>query len=325
MQIKRLQKYLKDVIPEFAFKNYSSKNPFIWKSKIKNIINKLAYSSFDHVYEVTKVKVGDKNSLHTEYISFKTSACITIKAILLRPFGDGIFPFILICPGRNSVIERLTGLSPSEYEGENISELLSKNGFATLTVDYGIVGSINPVNLHGRDEIDLLSLAASLLQLSPMGMVLNDLLYCLSWIETQRWYDQKGVGIFGRSIGGFIATYLALLYKNTTSVALSNCLCSYPSLFDKSFPLSSISVLPGILRYADFPDLISVIAPMPLHLQISANDPIYSYAEGIKVSKQIHSAYELFNVASSLETYITKRHHGTDAGRVVEFFKKNQR
>ena len=320
MQISLIQKCLNERIPDYAFNHTASQYPFVWKSKIINTIRKLVPQCYPSIIEVTNVQVGGEHKLHREHIHCKIADCITMQAILLRPFGDGVFPFILICPGRNAKIERLTGLTPFEFEGENISEILSKKGFATLTVDYGLVGAIDSAILNGRDELDLLSLAGSLLQLSPLALVLNDLMSCLSWVERQEWYTHSGVGIFGRSIGGFIATYFAIIYEKTRCVALSNCLCSYPSLFEVSFQASSVAAIPGILIYADFPDLVSAIAPTPLHLQLSINDPIYSYSEGKKVVEQVQSAFDCFNCSNNLDISCTNRYHGTDTDRVVDFF-----
>lgn len=122
---------------------------------------------------------------------------------------------------------------------DGVAADLHDRGFATLSLDIAPAEDAEALLLHGR---------------SPLAALTDDMLAAVRWAR-----DRFGkVGLYGEGDGAAVALHTALLADEPLPLAAAGHGGSYTQL--------GMPALPGILRYADLPDLYAALAPRPLLL-----------------------------------------------------------
>ena len=321
MQIERIRAMF-DTPPILGFKCTDQEGLNIWRRQLRAKMKDLIPVNQSRALLPVSVSPIDHKCLDAFAYTFKGFADLVIRAVFLKPRGNGPYPFVLVCPGRFSDYRKTAGLLPVKYPDENIAEQLAIGGMATLTLDYGFSSNIDPAVLNGRDETNLFAISAMMLGYSPLALITLDFLGALFWAETMNDIDTRKMALFGRSLGGSIVVALSLLYDKPLVVALSSFLGNFKSIFTENFMAGGVMSLMGVHTYADLPDLVAAISPNPLHLQHGENDPFYPIHEtlaGVEVKKK---SYALCGCSNDFDFHMTDTGHGTDVRYVFDFFNK---
>lgn len=322
MQIKRLRN-LFEVPPAYSFHGETKVDLEVWKSKVISQLKSMIIEE-----PVLPLKPIEKEFLpHSQLVAheflFEGFANIRIKGILLLPDKKGPHPFLLVCPGRFADFRKTAGFDSKRFPDEDIANRLAKEGFATLTLDYGLTSSIDPALLGKRDEADIFAITALMLGFSPLAFLIRDFLGCLAWASEQSEIDSDRLGIFGRSMGSEIAIILALIYEKPLVLALSSFLGYFKTIYTRQFVASGAVLLLGLYRYFDFPDLVSALTPNPLHIQHGENDPYYPVAEALEGMKIVNKSYAIAERSKYLDFKLTNAGHGTNIEYVIDFFRRH--
>lgn len=293
-----------------------------WAKQLRATVRRLVW--IDKPFVLHSSLLGSQNleDLLIEEYRFTSEEGRVFRGVVVRPKSREAIATVLVNPGKNAQIEHVTGLVAPPYPDANIAEQLARKGLATLTLEYGLLGGLNPERLGNRDEANVLGLALSLKGLSPLGILVREALGALYWLEAQTWSKPGHLGIFGRSLGASIALHAALCYPRPIPVSLVACLGNYPAIFARDLSANGATALPGIMRYADLPDLVAALAPAPLHLQHGANDQSFPIAEASRAIDTVKTSYQVINAASNLEIQISDRAHGTEVEGVKNFLCK---
>jgi hypothetical protein len=239
----------------------------------------------------------------------------------MKPKGKGTYPFVLLCYGRNSNAGKIAGVNKREYPEEFLPDLLMESGIGVFVVDYRFSSGISAESLMGRDELNLRYLALSLLDTSPMALAASNIGGIMRWLRKQDWVSKEYCpGIFGRSLGGLIAPFAALAYGKETHTALSSCLGFYENMFGQYYSAGGGHTIPGILRYGEFPDVVSALYPCNLHIQHGRNDPFQPPADFLSALKTVKEVYRKGKKCAVLESFETDAGHGSDIQLVHSFF-----
>ena len=318
MLIERLKEYLKRP-PELSFNHGNSLPPTAWSRRLREMVKSLMMIDRVQPLRVRSVNSEKRGGLWCDRYIFAEFGGTEFKGVLLRPSAEGSYPVVLICPGRNAAIEKVTAENPVDFPDQNVATQLAFNNMATFTLEYGLIGGFERKKLNGRDEVNLLAQAMSLLGKSPLGFLVENALSGLQWIKNQPWFKPGEMAIFGRSLGGFVALHTALVHDEPMPTALTNCVGHYYTMFVEHLNVGGANALPGIMKYADLPDLIAALAPAPLHIQQGMNDEYFPVTDARDAMALVKRSYDAVGAGDQLDFKLTNRGHGTDVEKLITF------
>jgi perosamine synthetase len=232
-----------------------------------------------------------------------------LRATLLRPAGPGPFPAVLVLPGRNATLERVTGQDRPDHPDRNVAEQLARAGLANLTVDYGL-GDDGGATLHALATLTGGSLLAALVE---------DAVAALGWLRAHPEIDAGRTGLFGHSLGAAVALHTALIEAPLPVCAASH-LGSYRTLYGRLRTGPEGGALPGILAHADLPDLYAALAPAPLQIQYGVRDAYLDRADAAAAGDLVVAGYDRAGVKDRVEVRELDMGHGTDIPGAAAFF-----
>ncbi|MFF3645453.1 DegT/DnrJ/EryC1/StrS family aminotransferase [Streptomyces sp. NPDC002564] len=268
---------------------------------------------------VTDTDIRTREGLRHERLTLASPERGTFRATVLSPEGAGRRPSVLVLGGKNARLDQLTGEAAPDHPDRNVAEHLARAGFTTLTFDHGIAGGLDAERLAGRDEGPLLAHAFALTGRSLLGALVGDALGALDVLRAHPSADPDRIGLFGHSLGAAVALHTALLADRPLPVCAASHLGTYPALYARLLTGFEGAVLPGILEYADLPDLYAALAPAPLMLQYGTADADLDPDDARSAADTVRAGYAAA-VAPEPEILALPMGHGTHVGHTVDFF-----
>jgi perosamine synthetase len=237
-----------------------------------------------------------------------------LRITLLTPTGlPGPFPTVLVSAGLNATLDRVTGVARPDHPDRNVAERLCRNGFATVTMDYGLGD-------EPAAEAMRLGPVLSLAGESLLGALVEDTLAVLGWARTLADIDPARIGLFGHSLGAAVALHTALLLDEPLPVCTAGHCGTYGVLYASKQTGPQGGYLPGILRHADLPDLYAALAPAPLEIQYGLRDPFIDVDDAVGAEQQIIAAYREADGVDVVRVRAIDMGHGTDINGAAAFF-----
>ncbi|MGW0563134.1 DegT/DnrJ/EryC1/StrS family aminotransferase [Streptomyces sp. NPDC003016] len=267
----------------------------------------------------TAVTVSVREGLRREQLTLESPVRGEFRATLLSPEDAGPGPGVLVLGGKNAQLDHLTGESAPDHPDRNVAERLARAGFTTLAFAYGIGGGLDTERLTGRDEGALLAHAFALTGRSLLGALTGDALGALDVLRAHPLVDPDRTGLFGHSLGAAVALHTALLTEHPLPVCAASHLGTYQMLYARLLTGCEGAALPGVLEYADLPDLYAALAPAPLQLQYGTADPHLDAADARAAAETVRRAYA---EAGAQEPDILElpMGHGTHGAHAADFF-----
>ncbi|HEX29686.1 TPA: hypothetical protein ENG04_06360 [Candidatus Poribacteria bacterium] len=186
---------------------------------------------------------------------------------------------------------------------------LAKRGYVVLCLDS--IGSgeraYRGITYHG------VQLGA---QVFPAGMTLQgmqvwDNMRAIDYLQSLDEVDPERIGCTGASGGGNQTYYLAALDERI-KVAVPVCgVGSYEGYLDG--PCCVCEMIPGVMRYAEQADILSLIAPRPLLIVSAVHDQASHFRFKDVVEKtfpKVKEIYELLGAGDRIELYPVESEHG---------------
>jgi perosamine synthetase len=243
-------------------------DPRKWARRVRAAVQRLALPSGD---AVTGSSVGDNGTctLHTPGGS--------LTGTLTLPQGKGEQPAVLLCG-----------------TGDEVAAALADAGIVSLAL------RLDPSDPAEAEEADR---AYTLVGRSLVAARADDALAALAWLATHPRVRADQVGLYGAGTGAAVALHAAIVSGEPMPVAVAEHLDSYAT----GSPAPG-SVLPGILRYADLPDLYAALLPRPLLVQRESEQDARAATETIALAYRTAGADDQFVAGPA------------DTGAVVDFF-----
>jgi len=123
----------------------------------------------------------------------------------------------------------------------------------------------------------------------------------------------SNIGVAGHSHGGTVALFAAALDTRVAFAASSGAVCSYRHKFGAGTGLDMALVLPGFAAHFDFEDLVRCVAPRPL-LVVSSEDDPYA-ADAGDVVDNARAAFTALGATECLQHLRTPGPHALDQRR----------
>lgn len=192
---------------------------------------------------------------------------------------------ILALHGHKTTKEDVVGIKQSRFN-INFGLRLVKHGFCVLAPDIPFSDDFVTEDQLGKN---LIMSGAHI-----TGLRLSYLLALLDYLPSLSFVDIKKVGCVGWSMGGALTMYLASVDKRVKAAAISSYFGTYKDTCMKS-PQTTDNYIPGILQFGEMADVVCLIAPRPLWIEGSSNDPEFpkeAFMSGVEALKKCYGGHE---------------------------------
>ncbi len=272
----------------------------------------------------------DQGDFIREKIVFSTTPTFRVPAYVLIPkkvktpapaivdlhSHGGMFIF-----GKEKVIDlgnnhpAMVTYHQRNYDGRPTATALVRRGYVVITIDAFMFGerramldgdlkhgydrtkyTIDDVQLLNqlcREKESTITKALILAGLNWPGVVFWDDIRTVDYLVTRPEVDPKRIGCVGISMGGYRSFFLAGLDERIAAACVVGFMSTVKPMVQRHVDTHSfVHFLPGLHRYLDWPDVVSMMAPKPLLVQQCEKDGLFPLA-GMKESlDKIGKVYE---------------------------------
>lgn len=245
-----------------------------WHRRAKEaLIQTLGYQPRPFSGEVVHTEHSEYPTFTRDKVYLKAPEGLWIPAVLLLPKGERRpRPAVLALPGHDwgkfAGIRSITGDDVPDNYMAAFGLRLAEAGYVVLAVDVPGIGE-----LAGLDYFQLAK--EGLLIGEPLKTLMLEATHlAVDYMESRPEIDPAHMGTMGVSLGGELAGYSAALDSRLDFAIVSGFLSSYRDIGHGS---TDALYVPGILRVLEIPDIIGLIAPRPVLLQMGRKDHNFEF------------------------------------------------
>ncbi|XEC96158.1 alpha/beta hydrolase family protein [Paenibacillus tarimensis] len=239
-----------------------------------------------------------------ERVALSASPGLTFAAYVLIPKeAAGKLPAVLAIHGHGYGSREIVGLLPDGSPDPGAPGIhrhfalqLVSRGMAVIAPDvlgFGERRFSEEADKDPRKTSSCFRMATQLLLhgTTLTGLRTAEMLTAHDYIAGRDDIDPSRIGVMGFSGGGLLAFICAALDERLRAAVLAG----FPNTFKSSIMAMSHCVdnyIPGLLRQAELPEWISLIAPRPLFLESGSSDRIFPVDGFRQAAADIRSYYE---------------------------------
>jgi len=211
----------------------------------------------------------------------------------------------------------------------NFGYQMAQRGFVTFAIDWFGHGERNDNEKpngrntdHGRDWCNLYYLNATMLGMTSIsinvthGMAATDFVSGLPVVSPDR------LGVMGISGGGTMALWSALCDDRFSAIEI---IC-YSDLWAhfgfRDLNYCGMQVAPGLYKLVDLPDLQGLLAPLPLLVDLGAEDDCFKIDTAIQCFRQVANIYRVSGSEELIELDLHPGGHAWGGNKSESFFSK---
>ena len=252
-----------------------------------------------------------------------------LPVYVLRPIGLGPFRPVLALHGHGHGVMDILGAerdgradatSPDDHA--RFARTLVQRGFLVVAPEQLGFGSRRDSEdaAHGTTATSCRQASLDLLLLgyTMAGLRVRDIRRTLDYIAAHPDARPGPIGGVGFSAGGTALLYAAALDERLGALVLSGCLATYRQSI-MALPHCEDNYLPGILRYAELPDIATVLAPRPLFVESGMDDELFPASSAVAAIAQLRKAYMLHGALDRLDSEIFAGGHRFHGVRAIEW------
>jgi cephalosporin-C deacetylase-like acetyl esterase len=246
---------------------------------------------------ITRYGELQRTGYRIEKLIYESEPGIVIPALLFVPRpSETRRPAIVYVHGR--------GKSAEAKPGGQIEQLVEA-GSVVLAIDVRGNGETRVTETQQNTDFrphfgDFDSAMTALLIDRPLvGMRARDVSRGVDLLSARPEVDPARIHGFGKEAGGVPLLYAAVLDERIRKVGLEGMLMSYQSIVSRSIHRQVFEdVVPGALKFYDFPDLVASLAPRSVWI-VNAVDPLGQAVGLDEVRKQYAGSVEAFETAKA--------------------------
>ena len=152
---------------------------------------------------------------------------------------------------------------------------------------------------RGYDPCDRAGNKAALLGFSLLALTVWDDRRGIDYLRSRPDVDPARIGVAGLSLGGTRATYVAALDDRAQATVISGYLNTFKA-FALDMQFCGGQYVPGLLRWADLPDVAALTAPRPLLIEAGLQDDIFPIEASRQAHRTLQRTYQLLDVEDRL-------------------------
>ncbi|SFL46294.1 dienelactone hydrolase family protein [Halanaerobium salsuginis] len=326
---------------QFIFKAANLIEWKLWRENLKAKLAEVIGGLPDQV-EVDQAVTLLNREVLTDYIrlriSYKVKDYLELPAYLLLPkIKNFNQKAVVIAHGHGNGVREAVGLNA---RGEKLDQSTCHNDLAVEFAKAGYIVILpeligfgdrrlrddylaDPELKKDRTANSCYRISSQLLLLGQTTAKLRllDLMSAVKYLTENDEFELTEINCVGFSGGAPIAILAALFLPEINAVMVSG----YPSFYKDSIMARRHCLdnyLPGILNYAELPDILAAIAPKPLLLQAAVHDQLFPIESAKKAEQIAAKAYKLLHSSNKLDFSLIEGSHAVQAGPAIEFFNK---
>ncbi|MEC0127381.1 dienelactone hydrolase family protein [Paenibacillus pabuli] len=142
----------------------------------------------------------------------------------------------------------------------------------------------------------------------------------LDYLSTRAEVDSERIGSMGISGGGLVTAFTAALDERCKAVVVSGYASTFHgSILDRNHCLDNY--IPGILQEAELPDIIGLIAPRPLFLEIGSEDLVFPLHSAREAHERLKMIYAHAGAGQSLDADYFDGGHEISGAKAYDWLK----
>ncbi len=247
-----------------------------------------------------------------EWITYESEPGETVPAIMLIPrHRTPPLPAVLCHHqhagqydlGKSEVVG-WAGNPQQAYAAE-----LCARGYITLAPDVvGFEERAHP-RLSGPEFERFLSHELLLKGLTLQSKLVWDIMRAVDYLQSREEVDPKRIGLVGHSLGG-AQTWWAMSMEPRITAGVSSCgTTTYAAVLAAEQYHYYGFYVPGILKWGDIPDIVSMIAPRPFLILAGEQDRGFPLSGAKEVAARAGMLYRRLRKPEALELFVSPRGH----------------
>ena len=327
--IKRyLDTVYEDINPQLQFKAKTKEDWKVWKEVLKTRLRELL-GGFPRSKCPLKPEVlerKEEDSYWQEKIVFDSQDGVSVPAYALIPKGTkkNAKSRALLClhghgRGKDDVVgivsndvERQQHIRPLNYD---YARQFAKRGYFVLAPDAMCFGERSDISCTWAFTSGLL------LGKVLVGLRVWDAIRAIDYLQSRPEVDKERIGCVELSWGGTHTIYTTALDERIKVAVISGYFSNFKDiLIDRS--CCPCQYIPGILKYADLPDIVSLIAPRPLLIENGTRDPLYTLEVVKKEYAKVENVYKLLKISEQIDIDIFEGSHRFSGRKAFDWFDK---
>jgi len=263
--------------------------------------------------------------LHPQTIRRKTEADRIIEWISYEAEPGDLIPAVLLIPrhrtppipavlchhqhageyhlGKSEVLG-LAGSSQQAYAAE-----LCARGYVTLSPDAICFEDRAHPTLSGPEYERFLAHELLLKGLTLQGKLIWDIVRGLDYLRSREEVDPERIGMIGHSLGGIETWFAAALEPRIKVAAVSCGISTYAAVLAAGVNHSYGFYVPGMLKWGDIPEIVSLIAPRPFLMLAGEEDSIFPLEGARDVLSRARMLYRRLRAAEAIELFVSPGGH----------------
>lgn len=290
--------------PLLAFKAETLDGWAKWRLELRDTLKRLIALPEDRVaVEVDVAEVKSCEGYTRKKITYKVEPRFRVPAYLLIPKRGGEKPGVLALHGHGRGKDDVAGIYRNEVEYQRfIAPLnydygvrLAKRGYVVLAPDgrcFGELASDGVTCTWGFT-------ASLLLGRTLVGLRVWDAMKAIDVLQSMSEVDPERIGCLGLSWGGTWTSYLSALDERVKTAVISGYFGTFRDMLIER-GCCPCQYIPKVRLYADFPDIVSLIAPRPLLIEYGLRDPLYTKSVVLRAYESLKRVYSLLGADEKL-------------------------
>ncbi|MEH7222657.1 alpha/beta hydrolase family protein [Bacillus sp. JJ1566] len=268
---------------------------------------------------INKQMVFDQYTRYSIEITTLPSLKLQMYVLIPNNLEGKKAPAILALHGHGYGNKDIVGLDPSGNGRKGDPGLhkdfaieLVKRGFIVIAPELIGFGERSYSNDKRQSPSDnsCYSLASLLLLYGKTlaGLRVFECQRVLDFMEEYEQIDSSRIGCMGISGGGLVAAFTSILDKRIQATVISGYTNTFKeSIMNRRHCLDNY--VPGILQYAEMPELIALLVPRPLFIESGKMDHLFPVKETEKAIEHINGIYSKRNVEHLVNWHLFEGGH----------------
>lgn len=206
---------------------------------------------------------------------------------------------------------------------------MAEAGYLTYAIDWIGCGDRNDSakphflsTAGGRDWCNLYYLHATMLGTTPLAINLSHGRAATDFVSTLPEVSPGRLGVMGLSGGGTMTLWTALTDDRFQAAEIIGYSDLWALFGIRDINYCGMQVAPGLFREVDLPDLQGLLAPLPLLIDIGANDRCFDAANALRCFRRVEEIYHAAGASDSLHLDLFAGGHAWGGNRSRAFFRK---
>lgn len=289
-----------------------------WQADLKTVFQKKLgdfkkYTQPANPVLLEKVDMGDYERLRVE-IDTVSSMKMPVYVLIPKNIGDKKVPAVLAVHGHGYGSRGAVGLA---HDGSIRTEEEYHKDFAIELVKRGMVVVVPELIGFGERKLQadkdsgspidnscyMISSQLLLMGKTIAGLRIQECRQVIDYMQALKEIDGQRIGCMGISGGGLVAAFTSALDDRIKATVVSGYTSTFKgSIMDRRHCLDNY--IPGILEYAEMPELIGLIAPRPLFIEAGKDDHLFPVRDVLYAIDKLKHIYSHFEAEELVHSHI---------------------